>query len=261
MSPINDADLDRLADYTAGVLDPEDQRRVDELIRTDPAWRQAHQALAGAQPRVDAALAGLGPATMPQDVADRLDSALAGETGPADRGTAKVIDISRRRRWTRLAAGTTAAAAAVAAIFAGVVALSNSGGYNAATSNGAPQPKSPALALGQPSVLHSGKDYTPRTLGGGGASTSTDSQTAPRPDAQNAAGDNLSRLNDQAALGQCLAAIVAVHGGTPSVVDYARFDGEPALVVTLVGTAGHRIVVVGPQCGIGGPAEIYTTTQ
>ena len=83
MSPIDDDELDRLADYAAGLLDPQEERRVDELVRTDPAWRQAHQEIADAQPRIDAALAGLGPVAMPQDVADRLDAAFARETGPA----------------------------------------------------------------------------------------------------------------------------------------------------------------------------------
>ena len=274
MSPINDTDLDRLADYAAGLLDPQEERRVDELVRTDPAWRQAHQEIADAQPRIDAALAGLGPVAMPQDVADRLDAAFARETGPADPGTAKVIDISRRRHWTRLAAGTTAAAAAVAAIFAGVVALSGGGlQNNAAPSSGqgvaAPRPNLPsqnALALGPATVLHTGTDYTRRSIGGtadGDKTATSVPGCAPNaltnPDLS--APEDLGRLNDPVALRGCLAAIVAVHGGTPSVVDYARFEGRPALVVILVGTGARRVVVVGPQCGVAGPAEIYTATQ
>ena len=113
MSRINDADLDRLADYTAGLLDGQEHRHVEELIRTDPTWRQAHRALADAQPRLDAGLAGLRDAPLPADVAARLDAALATETGPADTGTVggKVIPM---RRWRRAAAWTGAAAAAVA---------------------------------------------------------------------------------------------------------------------------------------------------
>jgi hypothetical protein len=262
--PITEADLDRLADYTAGLLAPQEERRVDELIRTDPAWRQAHQALVDAQPGLDAALAGLGPATIPEDVADRLAAAFAREAGPADPGTAKVIDISRRRRWTRLVAGTTAAAAAVAAIFAGVLALApretqkTSGGAGLA----APQP----MAIAPPTVQHSGTDYTPQSLGGSGGGSKAAGSGVPdaaRPAPQNAAGasEDLSRLNDPLALRTCLTAIVAAHGGTPSVADYARFEGRPALVVTLVGSGWRQVVVVGPQCGLAGTAEIYSTTQ
>jgi hypothetical protein len=260
--PISDADLDRLADYTAGVLDPQEEHRVTELIRTDPAWQRAHRDLADAQPRLDAALAGLGPATMPKDVADRLDAAFAGETGAADPGTAKVIDISRRRRWTRLAAGTTAAAAAVAAIFAGVVALSSGGTNNASSGSGAggvAAPQVNPLALSPPTVLHTGADYAPQDFAasGAGKASAVPNQAVPRqPDA---AGGDLTRLNDPDALRSCLAAVVAVHGGTPTVVDYARFQGQPALVVTLVGAGMRQVVVVGPKCGAAGPAELYST--
>src|SRR6266545_4809094 len=132
VSPINDVDLDRLADYTAGLLDPQDRQQVDELIRTDPEWRHAYQALTAAQPALTAALTELRDAPLPADVGARLDSALA-EAGAAAPGTAKVIDISRRRRWTRLAAGTTAAAAAISA---GVTALSNAAPFPPATPTG-----------------------------------------------------------------------------------------------------------------------------
>ena len=270
MSRINDADLDRLADYAAGLLDPQDHRQVQELIRTDPTWRQAHRALADAQPRLDAGLAELRDAPLPADVAARLDAALARESGPADTGTvAKVIPM--RRRWPRVAAWTGAAAAAVAAVFGGILALqpqptnnASSGGSRAVAP--APALASPYVNAGSATVLHSGTDYTAQNLpgtGGGKAAPSAANQDGPpRADTPNAAPDgDLSRLNDQRALGQCLAAIVSAYGGTPSVVDYARFNGQPALVVTLVGADGRRIVVVRPECGIAGAAAIYTTTS
>ncbi len=279
-SPVNDVDLDRLADYAAGLLDVRERREIDELIRTDPDWRQAHQALAGAQPRLDAALAGLRDAPLPVDVAGRLDAALAGEAGPADAGTAKVIDISRRRRWTRLAAGTTAAAAAVAAIFGTVIALSARSGNMASNSSGGRPPAAApvpalsqhenALGTGPPAVLHSGTNYTPQNLSAAAGTGGKAAASNPAPGAANnpplqvpdtAGGAGLTRLDDPQALRDCLAAIVTLHGGTPSVVDYARFQGRPALVVVLTGTGGRRIVVAGPECGVAGVAEIYTTTQ
>jgi hypothetical protein len=268
-------DLDRLADYTAGLLDGAQRVRVDDLIRTDPAWRQAHQALAAAQPRLEALLAGLGDTPVPAEVADRLDAALARETGPAGTGTAKVIDLSRRRRWTRLAAATTAAAAAVAAILGGVVALSDRALTGTASQNAERAPAAAAsppstsqnlAASPPPALLHSGTDYTPQNLsalaagdvkaagaGGGGPAA---------PQMPDAARDGvLSRLDGQPALSECLAAIVALHGGTPTVVDYARFRGRPALVVVLTGAGPRQIVVVGPDCGVTGAAEVYHTTQ
>jgi len=267
VSRINDADLDRLADYTAGLLDPQEHRQVEQLVRTDPAWRQAHRALVDAQPRLDAGLAGLRDTPLPADVAARLDAALAGESGAADDGTVggKVIHV---RRWTRVAAWTGAAAAAVAAIFGGLLALQPQATNNATSGSraAAPAPAAPSLYAnaGSATVLHSGTDYSAQNLPGADGKTlpsgRTGADTPPRPDAQNAAPDgDLSRLNDQRALSACLAAIVSAYGGTPSVVDYAKFNGQPALVVTLVGPDGRRIVVVRPECGIAGAAAIYTT--
>lgn len=63
----------------------------------------------------------------------------------------------------------------------------------------------------------------------------------------------LARLTNRTALDGCLAAVTKGHGGQVSVVDFARFDDQPALIVVLVGTAetpGRRmVVVVGPSCG------------
>ena len=52
---------------------------------------------------------------------------------------------------------------------------------------------------------------------------------------------------------------MTAHGGTASAVDYARFQGRPALIVILATGDRHRIVVAGPACGINGPAELYST--
>jgi len=274
VSPINDVDLDRLADYTAGLLDPQDRQQVDELIRTDPEWRHAYQALTAAQPALTAALTELRDAPLPADVGARLDSALA-EAGAAAPGTAKVIDISRRRRWTRLAAGTTAAAAVVAAIFAGVIALSNAGPFPAGNSNrsgqgaGAPaagQAES-QLSAAVPVVLHTDTDYTPQNLSTAADATGTGTTSNPGPgpgvagpQKDNSVEGGLTRLTNPQALRECLSAVVARHGGTPSVVDYARFQGRPALIVVLVGSGPRQIVVTGPECGVAGAAELFATT-
>jgi hypothetical protein len=277
VSPISEVDLDRLADYTAGLLDRRERDRVDELIATDPAWRDAHVALLAAQPRLDAVLAGLGSDPLPVDVAVALDAALVREGEPAVAGTT----VKARRRWRRLMVSTAGAAAAVVAVFGGVVALSNSGGPTSHTLNGgqgaaAPAARAPAEGFadaGPATVLHSGTDYTPRTLSalvGADRAKDAASGSAPRPAAPGAPGvaqaappdgGPLARLGQSQALGDCLAAIVALHGGTPSVVDYARFQGRPALIVVLTTGSAHRIVVAGPECGTAGPAEIYTTVS
>ena len=72
----------------------------------------------------------------------------------------------------------------------------------------------------------------------------------------------LRRLQDPVARAACLNAVVE-YGGQVALVDYARFEGRPALVVIVDGTrlgAGKRLVIaVGPDCGIGGAIadELY----
>ncbi|OLB75490.1 MAG: hypothetical protein AUI14_20940 [Actinobacteria bacterium 13_2_20CM_2_71_6] len=279
MSPISEMDLDRLADYTAGLLDEPERVRIDRLIATDPTWREAHAALVAARPRLDAALSGLGAVAMPANLAARLDAALAAETGPADgRTTATVIDLSKHRRWRRLAAGTAAAAAAVAAIFGGVAVLSSGGSSPSATSAGNAGSAAQGLAAtgAGTSVLHSGTDYTPQNLaaalgagsadsaGGGKAAASGARPAAPGPQvAESVPDSDLARLDNPAALHDCLNAIVALRGGQPTIVDFARYQGRPALIVVLTGPGVRRIVVVGPECGApgAGAAELYSATQ
>jgi hypothetical protein len=57
----------------------------------------------------------------------------------------------------------------------------------------------------------------------------------------------LARLGDQSALQACLSAVEADSGDTAAVVDYALFEGTPALIITLAGL--DRVIVVGADCG------------
>jgi hypothetical protein len=65
--------------------------------------------------------------------------------------------------------------------------------------------------------------------------------------------DALRPLADPNTRGTCVNAITVRYGGTPVLLDYARYQGKPALVVLLDGAdnvAGRtRVVVVGPSCG------------
>jgi hypothetical protein len=63
------------------------------------------------------------------------------------------------------------------------------------------------------------------------------------------------KVADPGELTECLAAVATSYRGTPSVVDYARFGGAPALVIVLwdrpvsAVTAVTTVVAVGPDCG------------
>ena len=185
MSPMNDEDLDRLADYAAGLLDPAQAAEVDRLVATDPTWSRAYADLAAAMPRLDAALSGLGPTRIPTDVAERLAAVLALRSPPADNRrltdpaqvpardarTTNVVELSTRRRWARRAAGLTAAAAVLAVIFGGITALSTVANHDRGSATSAVDAGSgftggpaPLSAAGPPVIRSSGIDYNPATL-------------------------------------------------------------------------------------------------
>ncbi len=74
------AELDLVADFTAGALSGPDADQIAMLVRTDPRWSAAYTALVAAEPLVRSALqtaAEAAPA-MPAEVASRLGAALAG---------------------------------------------------------------------------------------------------------------------------------------------------------------------------------------
>lgn len=272
MSPTNDAgrigrgvDLDLLADHLEGVLPDARSRDVDRLIETDPAWAAARTALVDARVGLRAALAAHAarPEPMPEDISARIIAALH-DLGPAPIS----LDAARRRRrpiakqvWARIAV----AASIVGVMFIGgtawlAVSHLDSGEKSTATADrGSPVPrlamteKAPTVPTGFLTIVMSGQDYTPLSLGtvihrplaittfGSNGQDAIDSSSVP---------DDLARLVTTTALRACVAAIVAEHGGLPSSVDFASYLGRPALIVTVTGV--DLMVVVGDQCGLPG---------
>ena len=113
-------DLDLLAEYADGLLEPAQAAEIERLVATDPDWAGTLAALSDATPRVQAALAELGAVAAPADVVARLDAAIPHLDGAA----APVVDISTRRgrgdrdrrgrrRWSRGALAATGVAAAI----------------------------------------------------------------------------------------------------------------------------------------------------
>lgn len=245
------------------------------------------------------------PEPMPAEVADRLDAALAGladdtalaglaadTSDDADPAAGEAVDggrvvpighapsrrgagpsngpaPARRHSRRRTIAGWTSAAAAVAAVVVGGLALSGelTGGTTGGVTDGTAQPRTsaPASGLSAPpapaAVFASGRDYTRQNIVQAALSAQRHMDAGPVPDVP----EQLRRLRDPAALDGCLAALIHAHGGTVSTLDYARFEGGPALVVVLreADQAGtRRIVVAGPDCGQpnAGPDERYTVT-
>lgn len=172
-----------------------------------------------------------------------------------------------RRRWTRLAGPVALAAASLAAVGLGVGQLVDRSTDDAADTTAAAPASGEAGAsfrfTGDPE--RSGTDWTPQTLAGGSAAPRIaslapnlqpgDGSTAGSEKQRWTAG-GLDRLTDRSALGACLDEIAAAHARGPvtvDLVDYAAFEGEPALVVRFADPAGERWAwVSGAECGVPG---------
>jgi hypothetical protein len=190
-----------------------------------------------------------------------------GSTGPG----------RRQRRWVRNAAPVAVAAAAVVALGLGLNQLSTDTADTGAMERPANAPAGVAAAgtvRTSGPALHSGTDYTPQNLGGttsgvtpsqpspmlGASGTGPGEQPGvdaegdrrPAPDGS----DQLARLTDEAALTACLTSVAAEHGSGPlvvEVIDYARFQGEQALVIRFTDVTGARWAwVSGAECGVPG---------
>jgi hypothetical protein len=183
----------------------------------------------------------------------------------------RVTAANRRRlRW----AVPIAAAAGVLA-FAGLGIDYLAGGTKATSDNttssagGAARAESaPMIASDQPQVAappaagqirSSGVDYDRSTL----REATVEAFKAPVPKASSqvpglatdSASAPLARLRPPDALLACLDAIAQANGAgtiTVQTVDYARFEGSPALVVRFSAANGGRVWASGPACGAPG---------
>lgn len=214
------------------------------------------------------------------------DDGVAG--GPSRRRTGAAVN---RRRWRPGVIAAAATVVAVAALGVNELRRADVGAENTATSAAAGQAAPPAAGRasgGVPlsgdvgaanawtsgvsgdRVVASGTDYS-RTTMAAKAATPPQSrgeiepgQPAPiRTLDGRAVAAPLRRLNAPAALRACLDAISAAHQRlitTVDLVDYAAFDGTPALVVMFTDADGVRWAwVSGPACGDGaaGPATVF----
>jgi hypothetical protein len=273
---LTESELDRLADYTVDVLDPADAAEVSNLIETDPRWSAAYRSLVDADVAVRADLSAVGGTAepMPADVVARIDTALAELPSRSNIISLDQARARRRRTMTRLA-GAAAAVVAVVGGFSVVLGqLSGSTSLFSSTDSAAPAAERNGPAAGapvappamaedgaSPRVLRSGIDYrfdSMAQLSKTSADTAGDS-AAQRSDAPGAAIASvpgpLDRLTGPAALRACLDAVLISHPGTVTVLDYARYLGEPSLVIVVRQATGSVVVAVGEKCGLNGADE------
>jgi len=238
-------DLDTLADHLAGEVDA-----GGHLAACAGCAARLAELEAGEQ-MVVAALASLAAPALPADVADRLTAAFAAEAPGSGRPAATVTAISRRPRRAWL----TAAAAGLVLFSGGAIGLSVLGGQSSvndsstgATALSAPEAGSfptvnsgvdysdaPAVAAGLPAVLAGTANPTVLRLADAAASSSTAQESVPAEESAPVTDDPLDRLRTAEGLADCLAALLPPQEPDvrPLAVDYASFNGEPALAVVL----------------------------
>ena len=261
--------------------------RAVDLVHADLADWAAAPALEmppAVMGRITAALAGAGPAPVggdepvapPGRKSDELRPVgrpvptvpaqpAGGATRPAEGSGGNTGPGRRSRRWVRIAGPVALAAASVTAVGFGVNNLIDAGrGDTAVTANvdsasgGAARPDAaPFRTTGPP--LHSGADYGPEQLSGSPhplTAVGEGWKTAAAAPPQRPAAGGLDRLARSDSLGSCLRAIGAEHAAGPltvELIDYASFEGRPALVVTFLDAGGERWAwVSGPECGVPG---------
>ncbi len=202
-------------------------------------------------------------------------------------GRATAVPTVPRRRWRSV----VGVAAAIVILGVGAISLaprlsenskSTAGrsDYGSAVSQGgAPAVSAPRSASsleqgtsGAPGINASGSNYTDQTLSalgtaaGPAISAQGDSPKSNRPDALEAPSrpavplaavpEALRPLAQPDARDSCVKAILKEYGGAATLLDYAQYQGSPALVVVIDGAHGvpgrKWVVVVGPKCGTGG---------
>jgi hypothetical protein len=274
-------DLDAIAAFDEG-LDDERARHLDHVSGCAECGRRLDLVRS-----TRAALAELPDDPMPENVAERVHSAL-----PRDPTLTTVVPVGgRRRRWAKhptfAALGAAAAGIAlIAAIAVGATRSSHNGGGEAGSSGDTALPRAGTGAGAFP-ILSSGSHYTDGTMAtlaatldalarSGGVPTPASpgaaapgrsakdalalSSTAPVPPSLRALHDDRTTL---------LACVAKLAGGParPLAVDFARFTGglrhvknAPAVVILLPGltsTATDVAFVVGPKCLTDSSQDLY----
>ncbi|GAA2844575.1 hypothetical protein Acy02nite_45630 [Actinoplanes cyaneus] len=189
--------------------------------------------------------------------------------GNADAVSRTVVDLDERRRkrgnrgWGRLVAPIGIAAAVAGLAGYGLFASTDAAQEDKASTAAAGAPE-PMLAASMPAPTTSGLDYTLGTLGqsvmnADAAGTPKSLPELSGPELSGPESTGLERLTAPGALGDCLAEIARENAGgrmTVTSIDYARFEGEPALVVRFAASNGEWAWASGADCGLpGGGAD------
>ncbi len=247
-------DLAELADVLCGEAGAD----ATEHATTCPVCSAVLTDLAAAQVPLLASLATLPDPEPPAGLDERLLAAFARERrAQTSTGTATVLPLPARRRPPAWLTGAAAAAALIGVVGGGIALLSRGSTNSTTAAPGA----APTQTTG-PAVLRLATGTAYRKLGPSfstalplllGAKT-TAALAAPQlktDELKSAAADPLARLRADSALAGCLASLTTPNDpGLPLAVDFASYEGAPALVVVLPSPkpATVDVYVVGPAC-------------
>ena len=256
-------DLDRLADLEEGLLTPDEEAAAQTHLGECADCRALRAQLAGTR----SLLASLPPEQMPATVSARIDASLS-----ALPSTTIVPLSSRRRGWrAHPTAAGLGAAAAVAALVAALVVGRTSSHDSSSTAGGS------AETLGQAGATRSSIPLPPSTVTGtkytvrnlhrtvptllaptAALAIAPKAGTSPAPQASTGASTAaagppaaLNRLfTTPGALEACVRAIEGGPAAQPLAIDFATFQGAPAVLVVLPGLEPGKVDAwfVGPNC-------------
>ncbi|QXJ23029.1 hypothetical protein AGRA3207_004128 [Actinomadura graeca] len=243
-------DYDVLADLAEGLLEDDEAASVNAHLDTCAECRDRSADLAD----VSRILAEAPVPSMPAELAERIDTAIAAES----LNNATVVSLEQRRgrrHWRILSAAAATVVVLGGGAMVGKIALDESGGGDhrgaaqspvqdasegrGAAKGAAPQATSGETMLSAPSytVAHSGTDYRAGDLSG-----------------------QVSRLMGKGEVlksrgtppGQQLVGCVnsVTRGAPPAFVDQAMFEGRQATVIAVRGdkAGSWNVWVVGPGC-------------
>lgn len=271
--------VDRLAAYAAGDLDATAALEVETHVLLCADCRADVEAVQ----RATADLAALPTVTMPDDVAARVDAAVAAADALATGPVGDVLPLKPPRRRPSFA-GIAAVAAGIALAGAISVPLVTGGGSGSDEAGGptaaGSMDEGAAITTKR---LETGFNYTHDTLrtvlatavsrrdsalyslssGAAEDNASPEAAPSPAPVAPDAVGGSANRrlMTVPGRLDACIASLAMAQtlpaAKVPLLVDFARFDGKPAVIVVFPTETRGRIQpdrvdvwVVGPRCGI-----------
>ena len=231
-------DYEVLADLAEGLLEDDEAASVNAHLDTCAECRDLSADLAD----VSRILAEAPVPSMPAELAERIDTAIAAES--MHHATVASLEQRRgRRHWRILSAAAAAVIVVGGGATVGTMALDGvDGDHGSASAPAQDNPyrssqevapnAAPATAF---TVARSGTDYRAGTLG-----PQVDGLLADAQKLRSASGTPSAQLKG------CVNTVT--RGLTPALVDNAKYEGAPATVIAVHGSDKWNVWVVAPDC-------------